>query len=62
VMTTAEAGPDAITISTWRDEGLVSRARIPTPSPVQALAVCPPEDAGTRALVAVVAGEVWLVR
>jgi hypothetical protein len=62
VITTAEAGDDAITISSWRGHELVPRLKIPASSPVRALAVCPSEDAGLRPLVAVVAEEVWIVR
>jgi hypothetical protein len=62
LITTTDAGEDAITISSWRERALVPRLKIPAPSPVRALAVCPPEDAGLRPLVAVVGGEVWIVR
>jgi hypothetical protein len=36
--------------------------RIAAPGGVKALSVCPAEDAGVRALVAVVGSEVWVVR
>ena len=62
VATTAESGADGITIASWRGDELVPRVRIPAPTGVRALAVCPPEDAGPSAVVAVVAGEVWVVR
>jgi hypothetical protein len=62
IVTTAEAAPDAISVASWHDDGLVGRARIPTQAPIQALAVCPPQDGGPRAIVAVVPGEVWVVR
>jgi hypothetical protein len=62
VVTTTESGADAITIASWRGSELVTRTKIPAPGAVRALAVCPPEDAGPSALVAVVAGEVWVVR
>jgi hypothetical protein len=62
VITTAEEGEDAITIWSWRGRELVPRLKIPAPAPVRTLAMCPAEDSGLRPLVAVVAGEVWVVR
>jgi hypothetical protein len=62
VVTSAESGADGITIASLRGDELVPRMRIPAPAGVRALAVCPPEDAGPSAVVAVVAGEVWVVR
>jgi hypothetical protein len=62
VVTTAGSGEDAILISSWRGRELAPRMRIAAPAGVKALSVCPPEDAGVRALVAVVGSEVWIVR
>ncbi len=56
------ATPDGIAIASWRGNELVPRVRIPAPAPVRALAICPPDDGGPIPLVAVVAGEVWVVR
>ena len=63
VVTTANEGDDAITIATW-DGATEPRARmkIAAPAGVRALAVCPPEVRAAPALVAIVGGEVWLVR
>ncbi len=62
VVTTAGSGEDAITISSWRGRELAPRVRIPAPARVKALSICPAEDSGVRALVAVVGSEVWIVR
>jgi len=60
--TSAPATSDAITIASFRKGELVPRLRIPAPAAVRALALCPPDDGGPSPLVAVVAGEVWVVR
>jgi hypothetical protein len=62
VVTTADAGEDAIVISSLRGGELRQRVRFTTPGSVRALAVCPAEERGVPALVAVVGGEVWVVR
>jgi len=63
VITTANgAGDDVITVSSLEKSALVPRLRIPAPEGVRALGVCPPEERGVPALVAVVGSEVWLVR
>lgn len=62
VVTTAGSGDDAIVISSWRGRELAPRMRIAAPAGVRALSVCPAEDAGVRALVAVVGSEAWIVR
>lgn len=57
------AETDALAVWSWRaGSGLVQRLRYPTKEPVRAIAACPPEEKGLPALVAVVGGEVWLVR
>ncbi len=55
---------DAIDIATWTRDGAEprSRLRIAAPGGVRALAVCPPENHGEPALIAVVGSEVWIVR
>jgi hypothetical protein len=62
VVTTADTGDDAIQISSLRAGELRPRLRIPAPAGVRALAVCPAEERGVPALVAVVGSEVWVVR
>jgi hypothetical protein len=53
---------DTLSIWSWRPSGLVQRLRFPAKEGVRAVAVCPPEEKGLPALVAVVGSEVWLVR
>lgn len=57
------SGDDAVTIVSLErgNDGRVRR-RIPTPSPVRALAACPPEQRASPGLIAVVGSEIWLVR
>ena len=56
-------GEDAIDVVSW-DGASDPRPRLHLPAPggVRALCVCPPEQGGTPALVAVVGNEVWIVR
>ena len=58
----AAAADDAITIWSFRSATPVLRRTIPAPGGVRALAVCPAEDKGAPALVAVVGDELWIVR
>jgi hypothetical protein len=62
VVTTTESGEEFLTISSWRGHDLVPRFKIAAPLPVRALAMCPRGDQGPRPVVAVVGGEVWVVR
>jgi hypothetical protein len=62
VVTTNDSGDDFVLVQTWTPAGLRARARLPAPAGVRALAVCPPEERGVPALVAVVGGEVWIWR
>jgi hypothetical protein len=62
VVTSMDAGEDAIAISSWDGGEPRLRRRIAAPPGVRALAVCAPEVRGVPALVAVVANEVWIVR
>lgn len=63
VVTTADGfGDDTLTISSFAKGKLTPRLRVPAKEGVRALAVCPPEERGIPALVAVVGSEVWLVR
>jgi len=64
VATSLDAPPadDAVQIVTYAGDGPRARKKIPAPGGVRALAVCPPEDRGAPALIAVVGAEVWVVR
>jgi hypothetical protein len=63
VVTTVNGmGDDAITVSSFDRSALVPRLHIAAQDGVRALGVCPPEERGVPALVAVVGSEVWLVR
>jgi len=54
---------DAIAVLSWNGAGdPKQRLRFSAPGGVRALAVCPPEERGAPALVAVVGHEVWIVR
>jgi hypothetical protein len=55
---------DAIDVATWTpgEPELRGRLHLAAPGGVRALAMCPPEEHGEPTLVAVVGGEVWLVR
>ena len=63
IVTSVADGDDAITVTSW-DGASDPRPRLNLPAPggVRALCVCPPEQGGGPALVAVVANEVWIVR
>ncbi len=60
----SDAADDAVDIWTVAPDASVMRPRVHLAAPggVRALAVCPPEEHGQPTLVAVVGGEVWLVR
>jgi hypothetical protein len=63
IVTTSEGADDVLAITTWNAKGtLMPRVRLPAKEGVRAVAVCPPEDKGVPAVVAVVGSEVWLVR
>jgi hypothetical protein len=62
LVTTSDAGEDAITISTLTGDKLRTRRKLPAPAGVSALGTCPAEQDGRRGVVAVVGAEVWLVR
>lgn len=62
VVTTASSGEDSIVISSWLGHEFTPRMRLAAPGGVRALSVCPAEDAGVRAVVAVVGSELWIVR
>jgi hypothetical protein len=64
-LATSIDGPDdALNVWTWSGPGpeLRGRLHLAAPGGVRALAVCPSEEHGQPALVAVVGPEVWLVR
>lgn len=62
IVTTADAGDDFISIVSWSGGDPRARVKLAAPAGVRALAVCPPEERGAPALVAVVGPEVWLLR
>ncbi|HLK41196.1 MAG TPA: hypothetical protein VKU41_30805 [Polyangiaceae bacterium] len=64
IVTTGDGPDDGITIGSWDPfkGDLRPRLHVPAPAGVRALAVCPPEARGEPALVAVVGGEVWVIR
>jgi hypothetical protein len=63
IVTTSEGADDVLAVTTWNTKGtLLPRLRVPAKDGVRAVAVCPPEDKGVPAVVAVVGSEVWLVR
>lgn len=53
---------DLLTISSWTPNGLLPRLKLPANDGIRAIGACPPEEKGAPGLVAVVGGEVWLVR
>jgi hypothetical protein len=63
IVTSASAADDAITVWSW-DGSSEPRQRLTLPAPggVRAICICPPEEGGAPALVAVVSDEVWIVR
>jgi len=64
IVTTGDAGDESIAVATLdpASSELRPRLRIAVPEAVRALAVCPPEDHGEPTLVAVLSGDLWLVR
>jgi hypothetical protein len=64
VATSVDGVDDALNVWTWPGPGpeLRGRLHLAAPGGVRALAVCPSEEHGQPVLVAVVGGEVWLVR
>lgn len=63
IVTTSEGADDVLAITSWNSKGaLLPRLRVPAREGVRAVAVCPPEEKGVPAVVAVVGNEVWLVR
>ncbi len=66
VITTSDSPDDVLAITTWNAKGqggtLYPRLRLPAKDGVRAIGACRPEERGVPAVVAVVGGEVWLVR
>jgi hypothetical protein len=62
IVTTNDAGDDVILVSTWTPQGMRPRAKLPASAGVRALAICPPEERGVPALVAIVGSETWIWR
>jgi hypothetical protein len=59
---TLDPKADALLVYTWQPEGLVSRYRLPVPSGVSAIAVCPPEDLGLSPIAIASDKSLWVVR
>jgi hypothetical protein len=64
VVTTSDgAGPDdLVLVSSFAKGVLTPRLRFPAKESVRAIGICPPEEKGVPAVVAIVGNEVWLVR
>ena len=64
IVTTSDgSGDDVLAITSWNPKGtMYPRLRVPAKEGVRAVAVCPAEEKGAPAVVAVVGSEVWLVR
>ena len=63
VATTLEGADDAVNVFSVSASGeLRGRLHLAAPAGVRALAMCPPEASGKPVLLAVVGGELWLVR
>jgi hypothetical protein len=63
IVTSSTAVDDSITVWSWDGAGEPrQRLSLPAPGGVRALCICPPEEGGMPALVAVVSDEVWIVR
>lgn len=63
IVTTSDGPEDVLAVTTWNPKGtLFPRLRLPAMDGVRAVAICPPEEKGVPAVVAIVGSEVWLVR
>jgi len=63
VTTSDSAGPDdLVLVSSFAKGVLTPRLRFPAKDSVRAIGICPPEEKGVPAVVAIVGNEVWLVR
>lgn len=63
IVTSADGADDVLTITSFGPKGtLRPRLQFPAKDGIRAIGACPPEDRGVPAVVAVVGGEVWLVR
>jgi hypothetical protein len=62
IVTTTENDADMLVVSSFKTTQLVARLRYPAKEGVRAIGVCPPEERGVPAVVAVVGSEVWIVR
>jgi len=57
------AATDALVVASFSEEGAVlERYRVPVPEGVRALAVCPPDGAGPRAIVVATPSKLYIVR
>lgn len=62
IAASTETGDDQLVVASWKPTGLEPRLRFPAKDGVRAVAVCPPEEHGVPALLAVVGSELWIVR
>ncbi len=62
IVASTETGEDQLVVASWRPTGLEPRLRFPAKEGVRAVAVCPPEERGVPAVLAVVGSELWIVR
>lgn len=62
IVSTADSGDDFLLVQSWDKDKPRPRLRLAAKEGVRAIAVCPPEERGIPALVAVVGQEVWVVR
>jgi len=58
----ADAETDVLTVASLDASGPRERLHFAAPDGIRALCMCPPEDRGAPALIAIVGAEVWLVR
>jgi hypothetical protein len=60
---TLDPRADAMIVFTWNGQNtLTERYRLPVPSGVQALAVCPSVDGGLRPIALATTRAVWIIR
>ncbi len=60
---TLDPTSDALIVYTWQDDGRVrERFRLPVPTGVRAIAVCPPESSGPLPIVLGAGDEIWVAR
>lgn len=62
IVTTSDTGEDVLTIASITKDKVTPRLRLPAKEGIRAIGLCPAEERGVPAVVAVVGAEVWLVR